>query len=715
MTKLTINDVIPYIQNIKQRGNQYVGTCPICEKEEHLYVTEKGGTLLMYCQKCQAPFGGILKALNVNSPPPPPITKAPKKNRTISEQYDHVYKNPDDSIAYYKTRTKYTDGSKNFAFHHMNGDKKLYTKPENCNCLYNLDLLEQALPETTLYIVEGEKCADIMNEHGFLTTTANGGANSVKLSDVDRAMLAKFSNKIIIPDTDEAGQKYIKLFDNVKVLNLSDIWQDIQPKQDIYDYITAGRDLNAVRDYVFAEPAETNDKLYNRPYVYTDDRTFKSKIIPPLMVKYMQEHEDYLFVKGADMAESDIYIYRDGSYRYITANEFKGLIKSQIPLLLHSRKTLDEVRGLIIADDKKYTSVEDLNADENIINFTNGILHLDTMQVTPHSPDILSTIQIPCEYIPNAQCPVDSHFERYIEYFTEGDIKKRKFLLQYMGMAISNVHGYRTKKALIMVGDGDTGKTQLRELCERLIGLKNSAIITLQQLEDNFGMAAIYNKRLAGHGDMKYMAAKELTNFKNLTGGDSVSIEFKYKEPFPYKFKGVMWFCCNELPKFGGDKGDWVYERIITLPCNHVVPEKMRDPELLDKMYSEREYVLKLCIDELKNFIANGYKYDLPDDVKSTLNNYKVENDSVLQFFKECCELKQGYEFASDELTKGKIYQMYKKWCDINNNGYRVINSEFNKTLKRYKIDETKKTNGGNEYYVKFKMTQSALDEYKYM
>ena len=41
-----------------------------------------------------------------------------------------------------------------------------------------------------------------------------------------------------------------------------------------------------------------------------------------------------------------------------------------------------------------------MNADEDIINFQNGILKItatDT-ELIPHSADILSTIQLPCEW-----------------------------------------------------------------------------------------------------------------------------------------------------------------------------------------------------------------------------------------------------------------------------------------------------------------------------
>ena len=37
-----------------------------------------------------------------------------------------------------------------------------------------------------------------------------------------------------------------------------------------------------------------------------------------------------------------------------------------------------------------------------------------------------------------------------------------------------------------------------------------------------------------------------------------------------------LWLCMNSLPKFGGDNGPWVYERIMVVTCDNVIPkEKM--------------------------------------------------------------------------------------------------------------------------------------------
>ena len=52
-----------------------------------------------------------------------------------------------------------------------------------------------------------------------------------------------------------------------------------------------------------------------------------------------------------------------------------------------------------ITTDLNYVSQEELNADEDLINFTMVCsVSLQAMPFLLHSPDILSTIQIPCSW-----------------------------------------------------------------------------------------------------------------------------------------------------------------------------------------------------------------------------------------------------------------------------------------------------------------------------
>ena len=269
----TLRDVIPYLRNAKRRGGETVAACPVCEAGDsdghHLYVRESGGKLLAYCQKCNAKLPEILKALGVKPErmeEERPVREELKKAETkpefikntkpeIVEEYDHVYKNPDGTAAYRKHRVKYADGSKVFRFRYVDGHgKTIFKKPEHCNNLYNLDLLERAGADTCLYIVEGEKCADAMVQHCFLATTCNTGAQKkVKLSRTDLQYLEKFSEIVLIPDNDDKGADYAKAWPvPVDVLDLTEIWPECPAKGDVADYFAQGGDpakLSVTVDY----------------------------------------------------------------------------------------------------------------------------------------------------------------------------------------------------------------------------------------------------------------------------------------------------------------------------------------------------------------------------------------------------------------------------------------------------------------------------------
>ena len=132
---------------------------------------------------------------------------------------------------------------------------------------------------------------------------------------------------------------------------------------------------------------------------------------------------------------------------------------------------------------------------------------------------------------------------------TNGDAAIRQLLLEFMGACISNVKGWRMKKALFLVGEGDTGKSQLKSLVERLLGTGNYIGIDLTEIEARFGTGALYGTRLAGSSDMSFLTVAELKTFKKITGGDSLFAEFKGQQGFEFTYGGLLWFCMNRLPK----------------------------------------------------------------------------------------------------------------------------------------------------------------------
>ncbi len=437
-------------------------------------------------------------------------------------------------------------------------------------------------------------------------------------------------------------------------------------------------------------------------------------VLCPALARYIRNHLNYFMVRDSGTGGMLIYVYEKGCYKIYAPNMFMGIIKGFI-----TRYNEDILRMSYVSEtynhlttDLTYKNSDELNADENIINFQNGILNLQNMSLIPHSPNILSTIQLPCQWL-GYETPIPI-FDNFMKTLTNGDKDIEKLLLQFMGVCLSNVKGYRMKKALFMVGNGDTGKSQLKSLTEMLLGRGNYIGIDLKEIESRFGTGNIYGKRLAGSSDMSFMSVDELKTFKNCTGGDSLFAEFKGQNGFEFTYNGLLWFCMNKLPKFGGDDGKWVYDRIIEVDCNNIIPKEKQDKFLLDKMYTERDGIIYKAIMALIEVIQNGYNYTEPLSVINARLKYRAENNSVISFFNECME-KRADDKITDNCTTSKIYKVYRSWCNYNNNGYSKTSKDFRNTLAEYLnadySDITVRRKDGI-YYRSYTLTKSAKDEY---
>ena len=452
------------------------------------------------------------------------------------------------------------------------------------------------------------------------------------------------------------------------------------------------------------------------PYLYFNQRTNQLRVNCPALADYIRSDLDYIVVRDTDKSTVFRYLYEDGCYRQYPDDYFKGIIKGYITQYdtdILNMRDVNEVFSLL-STDLEFVSSKMLNTDEGLINFKNGLLRLEDMKLIPHSPKVLSTIQLPSEWNddPNPT-PV---FDSFMDKLTDGDKEVENLLLEFMGVCVSNVYGYRMKKALFMVGPGDTGKSQLKRLMELILGSGNYAGIDLKEIEARFGTANIYNKRLAGSSDMSFVTIGELKTFKKSTGGDSIFAEFKGKDGFEFVYSGLLWFCMNRLPRFGGDDGKWVYDRILIVNCNNVIPLKDQDKLLLDKLYIEREGIIHKIILALKNVINNGYRFSEPDSVTALRESYMAENNTVIAFFNECIVQRPTLSIK-DNCTTGKVYDVYKAWCMDNNHGYYKTAKEFRTDLSKflnipYPDLITRRGKGGN-FYIRYTLSDEAKENYR--
>lgn len=451
-------------------------------------------------------------------------------------------------------------------------------------------------------------------------------------------------------------------------------------------------------------------------FIKFNEDTGQPYVSAPLLAKWTREHLQYVLVRDNGKQGLLKYVYEDGCYRLYSQDMFLGVIKQYIADYDEELVKMSKVNEAYqqIVTDLTYISQDDLNADEDIINFRNGLLSLKgtTPALIPHTPTVLSTIQIPCDWIGHdTPTPV---FDSYLHTLTNGDPQLKQLLLEFIGACISNIKGWRMKKSLFLVGDGNTGKSQLKSLVERLLGRGNFIGIDLKEIEARFGTGAVYGTRLAGSSDMSFLTVDELKTFKKMTGGDSLYAEFKGQQAFEYTYNGLLWFCMNRLPKFGGDDGQWVYDRIMVVNCPNVIPIEKQDKQLLDKMYAERDGIVYKAVTALQTVIANGYRFSEPGSVTVARMDYRNTNSTVVSFFEECmCPWPMGK--INLHCTTGRIYKVYQAWCQDNNRGYAKTAREFREELAAHlgtTFAEMTTRQKGNTYYRDYTLNMETKQQY---
>ena len=307
---------------------------------------------------------------------------------------------------------------------------------------------------------------------------------------------------------------------------------------------------------------------------------------------------------------------------------------------------------------------EALNRAEGLVFFQNGFLDLETMRLLPHNPAIYSTVMLPCDYDPDAPEPV--RFLQFLDDLTNGDPATKKLLLQFMGVTLSSMFGYRMKAALFLYGPGNTGKSVFRNLLIDLLGEHNTFTVGIDEMEKPFALAGAFGKRMIGDSDLSFLNTKEMNNFKKLTGGDRMVFERKGIDRMHAVYRGTVLYCTNRLPRFGGDKGSHVYDRIIPVPCERVIAPEKQDKRLLQKLRKEYPGIINLALEGAKQVIANGCRYDIPPRSRAARQAYQAQNSSPLSFFESCCVRREAARNAKDSATVSKVYAVYQAWCKDN-------------------------------------------------
>ncbi|WP_287620889.1 phage/plasmid primase, P4 family [Clostridium sp.] len=550
-------------------------------------------------------------------------------------------------------------GSNNYSPKERPGAKSI-TLQEQPKILYNLPKLLNAIKNGyPVYIVEGEKDVNNMTKLGLIATTApSGGGNGNKKWLDSYSKYFKGASVVILPDNDEAGQSFAKEIKSklknyahaTKLITISD-----KPKGDITDWINEGHDLND-----FLDISKEHNWDY-APWIYEKNKKGDLGINQGIIADCISKTLDYVIVGNPASQKAMIFTYSNGIYEEISKKALNKYVSDYIPNYLITSNLLNNITELL-TNEKTY-QYSMLIGDKNIINLKNGLYNVTTGELKPHDSKYISSTQLDVAYNPN---PINhGYWDNFIDTLTMGDLQLKNIIQEWYGLILSNYDASEPKKLLLLYGPGDTGKSKLISILEKLLGEENSKSIQVQKLGDRFALGDIFKSRLLHYGDLpsKMIDDSSLTILKVLTGGDTLSVERKGIDSFTIKYRGALMYACNELPVITGDLGKHVFDRFMIIPCNNPIPKEKQNPRILEQLLLDKEYIFNWSMEGLRRLLNNGLKFSYSEQSEASKEMYSLKSDSVRSFINEFYDLTDN---TRNRVKLKDLYLRYEVYCAEN-------------------------------------------------
>ncbi|SDG73659.1 putative DNA primase/helicase [Aneurinibacillus thermoaerophilus] len=385
-----------------------------------------------------------------------------------------------------------------------------------------------------------------------------------------------------------------------------------------------------------------------------------------LLAEYLIENVPAIYATG------QLYIYEDGVYRPAKENEEKGIIKKLITPQFSNMALINDVAQQWIIDERVNKFPHQLNPDPYKLNLLNGILNLKTMELEEHTPNYYSTIQIKANYNKNAK---GEHFKKFLDSSVP-DKKIQMLLQEIVGYSLTTLTDSK-KMIFILDGPSDTGKsTFITATLENLLTDNAKSHVELQELSDNeYKQAELFEKVVNIYADLPAKGIQDIGYIKAATGGDKITARRIYGHPFSFYNKAKFVFSTNGLPaNYSKDTSDAFYNRLIIIPFNQV--PKQKDVTLKEKLANEKDFIFMWALEGLLRLIKNGFKFTETETTEQLLQEYKQENNPVMRFVNECCEL------GDYTIPRATLYTHYENFCEQNN--YKKLSAiKFNKELEK--------------------------------
>lgn len=300
--------------------------------------------------------------------------------------------------------------------------------------------------------------------------------------------------------------------------------------------------------------------------------------------------------------------------------------------------------------------VKAMNQNRSFLNLKNGMLNTETMELAQHHPSFFSTIRIPTDYRPDAECP---RFRQFLHEIMDGDQERILLIQEIMGYFLTAETVIQ--KAFFFHGNGANGKSLLAKIITLLCGEENVANVPLSDLGTRFGLQNLPDKTLNVSTENEFSERSLNTQmFKAITGGDVVTVEQKYKAAFSCKLICKLLLLLNTLPQTR-DLTHGYFRRLVLVPFNRRFEGEAEDKNLLDKLIVELEGILIFALEGLQRLRRQNYVFTESAAVNESVEEYRREQNPVIDFIEDMVRV-----VPEGRVKRPDVPNVFRDWCNAN-------------------------------------------------
>ncbi len=367
------------------------------------------------------------------------------------------------------------------------------------------------------------------------------------------------------------------------------------------------------------------------------------------------------------MQDDKILVFDGKFYNEMQA---EPLIKEEVENLIPNCKMNYVNEAIAKIKRKTYVDITKFDSDDNLTILENGILHFDTLQITPHDPDYLGQIKLPVSFTPqpigeDIFADIEANLKDTLFYqamknsFTINGEFQRESFETILEIASSFLIKHSIDERHFMcIGGGENGKGVFFDFVELMIGSENLTHNTLHGLsQDRFLVAELDGKLGNIFTDLEDDELKHTGIIKAVGSNEPMTVQRKYGQPYKMRPHAKLMFSCNRFPKVYDQTQGFFRRWIIVKWERSFENDELRNVNLKHEIalrVDETDKIFSTLVYLAKNLLKRGTFTNTPS-WKKNKSDWN-ENADPLEWFVN------SHIIDSDgNKSKRDTYQFYKK------------------------------------------------------